>query len=90
MSNYHWVQSVADPHHNDLHPPCEWMVDVLKLGQALLFTLQTLIHILLFPSISNYRLRSCAIILGLFFYYGLIFLLEAEMYVNHFLILLNT
>ena len=63
---------------------------VLKLGQALLFTLRTFIHILLFPFISDYRLRSRAILLGLFFYYGLIFLLKAETYVNHLLILLDT
>ena len=41
-------------------------------------------HILpYFPFIFDYWLRSCAILFGLFCYYGLIFLPEAEMYIDH-------
>ena len=47
-------------------------------------------NFLLFPFISYYWLRSCITLFGLFFYYGLIFLLEAEMYINHLHTLLDT
>ena len=63
---------------------------VLKSEQALLLLYKHLFTFFLFPFISDYWLRSHAILSGLFFYYGLIFLLEAETYVNHLLILLDT